>query len=111
MAMEVLAIIAFKQPVTRADVEKIRGVSSERLISALLQQNLIADLGRKDSPGRPILYGTSPYFLECLGIDSVDDLAERMPKEVEPEGEITESGALPPDEEEHDDRTFTEDNE
>ena len=96
---------------TRADVEKIRGVSSERLIAALLQQNLIVDLGRKDSPGRPILYGTSPYFLECLGIDSVDDLAERMPKEVEPEGEITESGALPPDEEEHDDRTLTKDNE
>ena len=60
MALEVLSIIAFKQPVTRAEIEKIRGVSSERIIYTLMQQGLIVDLGRKDTPGRPILYGTSP---------------------------------------------------
>jgi segregation and condensation protein B len=79
MALEVLAVIAFKQPVTRAEVEKIRGVSSERIIYSLMQQDLIIDLGRKDSPGRPIIYGTSPYFLECLGMNSLDELAEQVP--------------------------------
>lgn len=79
MALEVLAIVAFKQPVTRADIEKLRGVSSERILSTLLQQGLIADLGRKDSPGRPILYGTSAYFLECIGMNSLDELAESLP--------------------------------
>lgn len=79
MALEVLAIVAFKQPVTRADIEKIRGVSSDRLITNLLQQELIKELGRKDSPGRPILYGTSAYFLECIGMDSLAELAEKIP--------------------------------
>lgn len=79
MALEVLAIVAFKQPVTRADIEKLRGVSSERILSALLQQGLIVDLGRKDTPGRPIVYGTSEYFLECIGMDSLEELAGRVP--------------------------------
>ncbi|MGE1062582.1 SMC-Scp complex subunit ScpB [Megasphaera paucivorans] len=79
MALEVLAIIAFKQPVTRAEVEKIRGVSSERIMYSLMQQGLIVDLGRKDSPGRPIIYGTSPYFLECLGMNSLAELAGQVP--------------------------------
>ena len=81
-ALEVLAIIAFRQPVTRADIEKIRGVSSERLIASLLQQGLIRDLGRKDTPGRPIIYGTSAYFLECIGMDSLSDLARQVPEEL-----------------------------
>jgi segregation and condensation protein B len=79
MALEVLAIIAFKQPVTRAEVEKIRGVSSERIMYTLMQQGLIVDLGRKDSPGRPIMYGTSEYFLECLGMNSLAELARQVP--------------------------------
>ena len=79
MALEVLSIIAFKQPVTRAEIEKIRGVSSERIIYTLMQQGLIVDLGRKDTPGRPILYGTSPYFLECIGMDSLTELTVQMP--------------------------------
>lgn len=82
MALEVLAIVAFKQPVTRADIEKLRGVSSERILSSLLQQGLIVDLGRKDSPGRPIMYGTSAYFLECMGMDSLEELAGHMPPEL-----------------------------
>ncbi len=82
MAMEVLAIVAFKQPVTRAEIEKLRGVSSERILSTLIQQGLVVDLGRKDSPGRPILYGTSSYFLECIAMDSIDDLADCLPAEL-----------------------------
>ncbi|MCH4166266.1 MAG: SMC-Scp complex subunit ScpB [Megasphaera sp.] len=80
MALEVLAIVAFKQPVTRAEIEKLRGVSSERILSSLVQQGLVIDLGRKDSPGRPILYGTSVYFLECIGMDSLDELAGHIPE-------------------------------
>ena len=80
MALEVLAIVAFKQPITRAEIEKLRGVSSERILTSLVQQGLVIDLGRKDSPGRPILYGTSAYFLECIGMDSPADLAAHVPE-------------------------------
>lgn len=80
MALEVLAIVAFKQPITRAEIEKLRGVSSERILTSLVQQGLVVDLGRKDSPGRPILYGTSAYFLECIGMDSLADLAAHIPE-------------------------------
>lgn len=80
MALEVLAIVAFKQPITRAEIEKLRGVSSERILTSLVQQGLVIDLGRKDSPGRPILYGTSTYFLECIGMDSLADLAAHIPE-------------------------------
>lgn len=80
MALEALAIVAFKQPITRAEIEKLRGVSSERILTSLVQQGLVVDLGRKDSPGRPILYGTSAYFLECIGMDSLADLAAHIPE-------------------------------
>lgn len=80
MALEVLAIIAFKQPITRAEIEKLRGVSSERILASLVQQGLVIDLGRRESPGRPILYGTSAYFLECIGMDSLADLAAHIPE-------------------------------
>lgn len=94
MGLEVLAIVAFKQPVTRAEIEKLRGVSSERILSSLIQQGLIIDLGRKDSPGRPILYGTSAYFLECIGMNSLDELADHIPDrpeaaEVESDNELS----------------------
>ncbi len=82
MALEVLAIVAFKQPITRAEIEKLRGVSSERVLNSLVQQGLIVELGRRDSPGRPILYGTSAYFLECIGMDSLADLAGAIPAEI-----------------------------
>lgn len=82
MALEVLSIVAFKQPITRAEIEKLRGVSSERVLTSLVQQGLVVELGRKDSPGRPILYGTSAYFLECIGMDSLADLADHMPADI-----------------------------
>lgn len=77
-ALEVLSIIAFKQPVIRADIEKLRGVSSERVIGTLLQQGLILEVGRKETPGRPIMYGTSPFFLTCMGVESMQELMRQV---------------------------------
>lgn len=73
-ALEVLAIIAYKQPVTKQEVELIRGVNSDGVYHTLLERKLIKIVGRKDSPGRPLLYGTTKEFLQYLGINSLDDL-------------------------------------
>lgn len=73
-ALETLAIVAYKQPVTRSEVEKIRGVGVDAMFLRLVEKELIYEVGRKEVPGRPILYGTSPQFLLNLGIDSIDDL-------------------------------------
>lgn len=73
-ALETLAVIAFKQPVTKTEIEELRGVNSERIIKQLLDKQLIADLGRKDTIGRPVLYGTTEQFLRSVGTDSVASL-------------------------------------
>jgi segregation and condensation protein B len=73
-ALETLAIIAYRQPVTKAVVERIRGVDSDYSIRALLHRRLITELGRSEAPGRPILYGTGFDFLERFGITSIEDL-------------------------------------
>ena len=73
-ALESMAIIAYKQPVTRSDIELIRGVNSDGVIAHLLEKELIKAVGRKDVPGRPYLYGTSKQFLEYFGLKSLDDL-------------------------------------
>ena len=73
-ALETLAIVAYRQPVTRAVVERIRGVDSDYSIRALLHRRLVTELGRSDAPGRPILYGTGFEFLERFGLTSVDEL-------------------------------------
>ncbi len=73
-ALETLAIVAYRQPVTRGGVERIRGVDSDYSIRALLHRRLIVELGRSDSPGRPFLYGTDFEFLERFGIASLDEL-------------------------------------
>lgn len=73
-AMETLSIIAFKQPVTRQEVEFIRGVQSDGVINTLLERRLVREIGRKDSIGRPVLFGTSEEFLACFGLNSLDDL-------------------------------------
>ena len=75
-AMEVLSIVAYKQPVARSVVEQIRGVSCDHLINRLLERNLIQEIGRLDTPGRPMLFGTSEEFLRCFGIASVTDLPD-----------------------------------
>jgi segregation and condensation protein B len=73
-ALEALAIVAYRQPVTRGVVERIRGVDSDSVMRSLLHRRLIAEQGRADTPGRPILFGTSFEFLERFGLTSLDDL-------------------------------------
>ncbi len=73
-ALETLAIIAYKQPVTRGDIELIRGVNSDGVVAHLLNKELIKMAGRKDIPGRPFLYGTTKQFLEYFGLKSLDIL-------------------------------------
>lgn len=75
-ALEILAIIACKQPVTRLDIEDIRGVSSAGPIQKLLLHDLIKEDGRLDAPGRPILYSTTSAFLDVFGLHSLDDLSD-----------------------------------
>ena len=72
--LETLAIIAYKQPLTKQDMENIRGVSVDGIVSWLLEQGLICEVGRRDTPGRPILYGTTEQFLICFGLQSLSDL-------------------------------------
>jgi len=73
-SLETLAIIAYKQPVTRAEVESIRGVNSGGVMKALLDKDLVHIRGRKDAIGRPLIYGTTEKFLEIFGLNSLDDL-------------------------------------
>lgn len=90
-AMEVLAIIAYNQPVTKSFVENIRGVDCSSIISNLSARNLIEERGRLDLPGRPLIYGTTLNFLKCFGISSVDDLPEiKKDEELVNEAEVSE---------------------
>jgi segregation and condensation protein B len=73
-ALEALAIIVYRQPVTRADIEYLRGVDSGGVLKTLLDKHLVRILGKKDIPGRPLLYGTTGEFLEFFGLDSLADL-------------------------------------
>ena len=75
-AMETLSIVAFKQPITKQEIEHIRGVRIEKIMSKLLEMELIRELGRKDTIGRPILYGTTDTFLQCFGLNDISDLPE-----------------------------------
>ncbi len=86
-ALETLAIVAYRQPVTRGVIERIRGVDSDYVVRSLLHRRLIAEQGRADTPGRPILFGTSFEFLERFGLTTLDDLpaldAERAARLVD----------------------------
>ncbi len=73
-ALETLAIIAYRQPVTRGVIERIRGVDCGHVVRGLLHRRLIVEHGRAETPGRPILYGTSMEFMERFGLTSLDDL-------------------------------------
>ncbi|MBQ2866998.1 MAG: SMC-Scp complex subunit ScpB [Firmicutes bacterium] len=75
-AMEVLAIIAYKQPVTRSEIESIRGIKCERVIEGLAKKELIEEKGRSNGIGRPILYGTTKLFLEKFGFETLKDLPD-----------------------------------
>lgn len=81
--LETLSIVAYKQPVTKIEIEKIRGVSCDHAINKLVEFGLIAEIGRKDAPGRPILFGTTEEFLRCFGVQSVDDLPALNPEQLE----------------------------
>ena len=78
-AMETLAVVAYKQPVTRAEVEAIRGVKCDYSIQSLVNKGLIKEVGRKDTIGRPVLFGTTDTFLSHFGIESLDDLPPLPP--------------------------------
>jgi segregation and condensation protein B len=73
-SLETLAVVAYRQPVTRAEIESVRGVSADAGLAKLLERQLITITGRADLPGRPIQYGTTESFLEFLGVKSLDDL-------------------------------------
>ncbi len=83
-AFEVLAVVAYNQPVTKAYVEQIRGVDCSGVISTLCQKGLLEEKGRLDLPGRPLLYGTTPDFLRCFCLSSLSDLPE-LPERPEVE--------------------------
>ncbi len=82
-ALETLAIIAYQQPVTRPQIDSIRGVNSDSMMKSLLSKNLILESGRTDGPGRPILYSTTPEFLQHFGLNSILE----MPPLARPEEE------------------------
>jgi segregation and condensation protein B len=111
-ALETLAIVAYNEPVTKTQIEEIRGVSADSVIATLLDRRFIVESGRRESPGRPLLYKTSADFLEAFGLNSLDDLPAvdldaLQPREVElpmtqhhietPSGETP---APPPDDQE-----------
>ncbi|MBR0397979.1 MAG: SMC-Scp complex subunit ScpB [Eubacterium sp.] len=83
VVMETLSIIAYKQPVTKAEIERIRGVKSDHAVNKLIEYDLVREVGRLDAPGRPILFGTTDQFLRNFGISSSADLPELSAVEKE----------------------------
>jgi segregation and condensation protein B len=81
--LETLSIIAYKQPVTRVEIEKIRGVSCEHAINRLVEFNLVQELGRMDAPGRPLLFGTTEEFLRTFGVKSLGELPVANTDQIE----------------------------
>ncbi len=81
--LETLSIIAYKQPVTKLEIEKIRGVNSEHAVSRLIEYGLVMEVGRLDAPGRPMLLGTTEDFLRTFGVQSLDELPVITPEMME----------------------------
>lgn len=81
--LETLSIIAYKQPVTKLEVEKIRGVKSDHAVNKLVEYNLVCECGRLDAPGKPILFGTTEEFLRRFSVQSVEDLPSLNPEQME----------------------------
>ncbi len=92
-AMETLAIVAYKQPVTKLEVEAIRGVKCDYSIQSLVNKGLIAEVGRKDALGRPILYGTTENFLAHFGLERIEDLP--LPPELKRDEDDEEEPLVP----------------
>ncbi|MFK7935869.1 MAG: SMC-Scp complex subunit ScpB [Saprospiraceae bacterium] len=92
-ALETLSIIAYKQPVTKGDLEKIRGVSCDYALQKLLEKELVSIIGRSDAPGRPLLYTTSQKFMDYFGIETLNDLPK--PKDFAmPDSEVGEQAPI-----------------
>lgn len=90
-ALETLSIIAYKQPVTKIEIENIRGVNSDRAVNKLIELNLVKEVGRLDAPGRPMLFGTTEDFLRSFGVSSIDELpviSEDMVEQYKEEAEL-----------------------
>ena len=83
VVMETLSIIAYKQPITKLEIEKIRGVKCDHAVNKLVEYNLVQELGRLDAPGRPILFGTTEEFLRNFGVQSTEDLPTISPVKME----------------------------
>lgn len=81
--LETLSIVAYKQPITRIEVEKIRGVKSDHAVNKLVEYGLVEELGRLDAPGRPLLFGTTEEFLRRFGVQSLDELPSLNPEKIE----------------------------
>jgi segregation and condensation protein B len=94
-SLETLAIVAYRQPVARAAIERIRGVDSDYTVRSLLHRRLIVELGRSDAPGRPFLYGTGFDFLERFGLASLEELP---PLDVDVAARLAEEGGEAPTE-------------
>ncbi len=77
-SLEVLAIVAYKQPITRAEIEDVRGINSDNIIRRILAMSLIKEIGRLDTPGRPIIYGTTKDFLDYFKLSSLEELPELL---------------------------------
>lgn len=89
--LETLSIVAYKQPITKMEIEKIRGVSCEHAMNKLVEYGLIKELGRLDAPGRPMLFGTTEQFLRSFGVQSIDELpviSEDMVEKFKDEAEM-----------------------
>lgn len=81
--LETLSIIAYKQPITKLEIEKIRGVNCDHTVNRLVEFNLVQELGRLDAPGRPLLFGTTEEFLRTFGVKSLGELPELGPEQIE----------------------------
>ncbi len=86
-ALEVLAIIAYNQPVTKSFVEQIRGVDSSSVVNSLVAKGLVQEMGRLEIPGRPISYGTTEHFLRCFGMQSIETLPKIPQPQEQPEAQ------------------------
>ena len=83
VVMETLSIIAYKQPVTKLELEKIRGVKCDHAVNKLVEYGLVQEVGRLDAPGRPLLFGTTEEFLRHFGVQSLDELPSLNPVQIE----------------------------
>jgi len=82
-AMETLAIVAYSQPITRAEIEKIRGVSADNMMRLLLEKDFVREVGKKDIPGRPVMYGTTKEFLKQFHLNSISELPKLSESDIE----------------------------